>query len=108
LPQAGQLARIFECDFAVPGPAQRGRAMSEGPALLMQHGRAAADADNRCVSGGTVRLFACLYGRHGRFLEGTRGVETILVSFMSPQQPVNSTECTGIPQKQHKWKTLKK
>ena len=38
--------------------------------------------------------------------EGTRGLETILVSFMSPQQPVNSPKSAGIPQKRRKWKTL--
>jgi hypothetical protein len=70
VPQASQRRSIFECDFAMLCPAQRRRAMRKGPALLMQHGRAAAAANNRRIARRTVRLFAYFDRRHDVF-EGT-------------------------------------
>lgn len=48
--------------------AQRRRPMREGPALPMQHGRAAANANNCRVPRRAVRLFTCFDRRHGEFL----------------------------------------
>lgn len=66
-PLASQLRWIFERDFAVLCPAQRRGAMREGSTLLMQHRRAAADANNRRVARRTVRLFAYFDRRHDDF-----------------------------------------
>jgi hypothetical protein len=56
-----------------------------------------------------VEPFACLRALIvGMWIfEETRSFETILVSYTSPQQPVNSPESAGIPQKRRKWKTLR-
>jgi hypothetical protein len=66
---ASQRRWIFECYFAVLGPAQRRRAMRKGSALLMQHGCAATDANNCHVARRTVRLFAYFERRHDDFRE---------------------------------------
>jgi hypothetical protein len=81
-----QLVGVFERDFAMLCPAQRRRAMSEGPALLVEHCRAAAEANNRRVARRTVRLFACFDRRHEGFLRGQDGWEP----FLSPLCPLSN------------------
>ena len=58
LPQPGQLGRILERHFAVPGPAQCGRAVRESPAFPVQDFSLATQPDDGRVARGTVALFA--------------------------------------------------
>lgn len=64
--EAGQLGRIFERDFAVPGPAQGRRAVGKCPAFPMQDLSLAAQPDYRRVSRGAVGLLAYFDRWHDR------------------------------------------
>src|SRR5688572_18394220 len=59
VPLASQRCGLFERDFTMSCPAQRRRAMCKGPTLLVQHCRAAANANNRRIARGPVRLSPC-------------------------------------------------
>lgn len=58
LPQTGQLGRILERHFAVPGPARCGGAVGESPAFPVQDLSLATPPDDGRVARGTVALFA--------------------------------------------------
>jgi len=63
---ADQLGRILERHFPMPGPAQGSGAVGKGPAFPVQDLVLAAQADDGCVAGGTVRLLAYFDRRHCR------------------------------------------
>jgi hypothetical protein len=93
VPQASQRRWSFECDFGVLCPAQRRRAMRKGSALLMQHGRAAADANNRRIARRTVGLFAYFDGRHDDFRGDIKGDKPFLPLYV----PSATSKLPGMP-----------
>jgi hypothetical protein len=86
---------ILKRNLAMLSPAQCRSSMRESLAFPVNDRRTAADAHDRRIAGDAIGFFAGFDSWH----DGVLRRQAILVSFTSPQQPLNSPECTEILQK---------